>query len=344
MKQADRPRLGLSSIRGLAALTVAVASAEPSAGQVSFPCPSPSARLSYGIAYDASRDVTVLYGGSPSCSNCVLSETWEWNGYRWSEQLPSNNPGPRRNVGMAYDSAREVTVLFGGSMSDSALAPNGTWEWDGIDWQQRASTGPASREDHVMAYDSARGVTVMFGGLVGSSYNTTETWEWNGTSWSQQLPATSPPPRVAGRLAYDSYRGVSVMFGGAYPPGMVARNDTWEWDGSNWTERFPANVPIGRAGHGLAFDSNRGVSVLVGGSIYTTPLPLADTWEWDGMDWTQIAVAGPSRNGINCAFDSLRGKILFFGGHDGAKARNGTWEFNIAGSNWERIICHARRR
>ena len=36
---------------------------------------------------------------------------------------------------MAYDTARQVTVLFGGAEAGAAGAPlDETWEWDGSDW------------------------------------------------------------------------------------------------------------------------------------------------------------------------------------------------------------------
>src|SRR5262245_52136863 len=79
-------------------------------------------------------------------------------GRGWELQL-----GPRSGSAMAYDSARGVTVLFGGALGFSP--PYGdTWEWDGNTWIQRATQGPSPRWYAAMAYDSARGVTVLFGG------------------------------------------------------------------------------------------------------------------------------------------------------------------------------------
>ncbi|MFO0984294.1 MAG: hypothetical protein U1E76_21655 [Planctomycetota bacterium] len=79
---------------------------------------------------------------------------------------------------MAYDSARGVTVPFGGYSS----AANGeTWEWNGTSGLQPAITGtvPRPRYKHAMAYDSARGVTVLFGGYDSGGFDG-ETWEWDG--------------------------------------------------------------------------------------------------------------------------------------------------------------------
>src|SRR5437868_5501888 len=92
-----------------------------------------------------------------------------------SVQWTPLQPSPRWEHAMAYDAARGVTVLFGGS---GGGYNDETWEWNGTTWNQRAVPGPSPRAGHTMAYDAARGVTVLFGGYNGSAYNG-ETWEWN---------------------------------------------------------------------------------------------------------------------------------------------------------------------
>ena len=91
---------------------------------------------------------------------------------------------------MAYDSARGVTILFGGTAADG---PNGeTWEYDGTTWTLRPSSGPSPRYGHALAYDSARAVTVLFGGN-----DDWVTWESDGTEWKSR--ATPGPPAYSAR-------------------------------------------------------------------------------------------------------------------------------------------------
>src|SRR5262245_14207828 len=104
---------------------------------------------------------------------------------------------------MVYDSARDVTVLFGG-YNGSQLGE--TWEWNGVQWTFRTNTGPSPRFEHAMAYDSARGVTVLFGGV-----NASDTWEWDGSAWTLRA-TTGPSQRFGHTMAYDSKRGVTVLF------------------------------------------------------------------------------------------------------------------------------------
>ncbi|HKQ97094.1 MAG TPA: kelch repeat-containing protein, partial [Candidatus Polarisedimenticolia bacterium] len=63
---------------------------------------------------------------------------------------------------MAYDSARERVVLFGGA--DAERVRNDTWEWDGVAWTQVAATGPPPRTFPSMVYDETRRVALLFGG------------------------------------------------------------------------------------------------------------------------------------------------------------------------------------
>jgi hypothetical protein len=128
---------------------------------------------------------------------------------------------------MAYDAARGVTVLFGGTWNMSYLGD--TWEWNGTAWRLRTVFGPSGRLGHAMAYDAARGVTVLFGGSTGRGpgglpYVNGETWEWDGTVWTE-LVVTGPSPREFAAMAYDAARGVTVLFGGI--AGFIINSETW---------------------------------------------------------------------------------------------------------------------
>ena len=53
----------------------------------------------------------------------------------------------------AYDSARNLTVLFSGEESGGTIPD--TWEWNGTAWR-RGPDGPRPLAQHVMAYDQER--------------------------------------------------------------------------------------------------------------------------------------------------------------------------------------------
>ena len=128
-------------------------------------------------------------------------------------------------------------------------------------------------------------------------------------------------------MAYDSNRDMVVMFGGAAAAGVVL-GDTWEWDGANWNQRFPAHSPSARYGAGMAYDTDRRVTVLFGGQTefdFGVGV-LGDTWEWDGVDWRQLEIAGPpARTFVKVAYHASLRRTVLFGGYDGSQMVSDTW-------------------
>ena len=77
------------------------------------------ARFTHAMAYDASRQRVVMFGGKGSSSS-PLSDTWEWDGKVWTQIKPTTSPTGRLGHAMTYDASRQRVVLFGG-MGDSGL-------------------------------------------------------------------------------------------------------------------------------------------------------------------------------------------------------------------------------
>jgi hypothetical protein len=54
---------------------------------------------------------------------------WGWNGERW-QVVSADAPELRSVGGVAYDSNRQVLVLYGGYTTHECYTD--TWEWDGV--------------------------------------------------------------------------------------------------------------------------------------------------------------------------------------------------------------------
>jgi hypothetical protein len=66
----------------------------------------------------------------------------------------------------------------------------------------------------------------------------------------------------------------------------------------------------------MVFDSARGHAVLFGGE--SAAGILNDTWEWDGLAWTQQQDTGPSPRWHHAlAFDLVHNLVVLFGGDPG---------------------------
>src|SRR5262249_52377306 len=254
-----------------------------------LPAANPPSRRNGAMAYDVVRGSTVLFAGQ--VQDGPLGDMWEWNGSNWKQRV-SGLP-LRDDAASVYDPIRARTVVFGGSDATTGLVFADTWEWDGTQWfQQTPATAPSQRALHAMAFDSHRSRTLLFGGFDGVVTLLVDTWQWDGSVWTQLAPVNSPPARSAHALAYDSLRDRVVLFGGGSGGlgGVVpVFGGTWEWDGANGTQRVPVPSPSARQWTALAFDRVRGRTVLFGGIAGALPVPsliLADTWEWDGTNWS----------------------------------------------------------
>src|SRR6266545_4424509 len=140
----------------------------------------PSPRAYMAMDYDPTRQRVVVFGGAGSRMNPFQDthDTWEWDGTVWTK-VATSGPTARNAHGVAYDSARQRLVLFGGGVTFGGLFDD-TWEWDGTAWTQRAPTVmPSLREAFGMAYDRVRGRVVLFGGidLTGTVFG--DTWAWD---------------------------------------------------------------------------------------------------------------------------------------------------------------------
>src|SRR6185437_10467658 len=93
-----------------------------------------------------------------------------------------------------------------------------------------------------------------------------------------------------------SNRQRTVLFGGlaAATSGSttVQLNDTWEWNGTSWSQ-ISVNGPPARAHMAGGYDPQRRRVVMHGG---TNPdgSAVLDTWEYDGTVWTRQSTATPS--------------------------------------------------
>jgi galactose oxidase-like protein len=159
-------------------------------------------------------------------------------------------------------------------------------------------------------------------------------WNSNRPDWLLARTASGPPARDAHSMAYDTKRGRVVLFAGANEYNFFDFADTWEWDGTAWTERSTTTSPGPRYGHALAYDAARSRVLLFGGYDFYSGLPLADTWEWDGNAWVETAPATspPGRFGHAMAYDSARRRVVLFGGVGDSGRLADTWEWD--GNNW----------
>jgi hypothetical protein len=306
------------------------------------------------MIYDAARGVSLfviaLWSRPPEGGRDVEDEgtqTIAFDGSSWRQVAQDPLFPSRNNYAIAYDAARSRAVLFGGERSfGSGEVLADTWEWDGASWQQVLSaTVPVARQSSAMAFDAVAGRTILFGGTGERRFDGGlsvygDTWSWDGSAWTQLAPGQAPPARTRHALVYDAERQRVVLFGGAHGDDLSSGPlaDTWEWDGSTWTQAFPIHAPPARAGHTMAYDPERKRVLLYGGdddkNTGTGAIHYGDLWAWDGTNWTMLPadVRPGSRYGTSLTYDAAREEVVMFGGETQTGALADTWVWD--GERW----------
>ncbi len=226
--------------------------------------------------------------------------------------------------------------------------PNGQWDRDDLRlFDQDASsvfvTGidPAGNESAAVLVENAWYVASSANGPNGTPQHLVTTWRRPAPplSGGNVVPPTAalsspdlstidaiagfdlveerddlPPGRNNHGFAFDSGRGRAVVFGGQGDE-FDTFADTWEWDGNRWLERSPIQSPTARRHSSMTYDPVLGVVLLFGGAHTFGTQVFADTWAWDGSEWTELTPTTPvavEDTNHTLAFDSARGRTTLF--------------------------------
>jgi hypothetical protein len=133
-------------------------------------------------------------------------------------------------------------------------------------------------------------------------------------------------------MAYDAAIGKVVLWGGAGAGGYLA--DTWEWDGTTWSQLSLSGGPETRSGGAMAYDPASRQLVLFGGEDNQTQKLVGDTWTFDGSAWTRRSPSrAPSARADMLLTTAPNGSsVILFGGYDGTNHLRDLWAWD--GATW----------
>jgi len=326
---------------------------------------SPPARSHYALAFIDDLNSVLIYGGDNAV--VIFNDTWLFNldNLTWQKLNLTTSPPPLWSHDMVYDSANQRVILFGGSpepydcctWNASNLSAE-TWEFDYSTsiWSKLITAdSPSPRKEHSMVYDSDRGEIYLYGGKF-THYVDGQTWVFNYQSltWTQKFPTKialcETACRSTGRsdhdMVYDSTHQKIILFGG-WDAGALITNETWMYDPVEnvWEQKDPANVPLRRTGHRMAYDINRSKVIMFGG--WTSPLGggtlknLNDLWVYDSINnnWENITTTNnpPIRRTHEMAYLPIgnQSQIFLFGGRSsGFTLFNDIWTYHYSSQTW----------
>jgi hypothetical protein len=250
------------------------------------------------VAYDSKRQRLLLFAGNNGVdepNNMLLAMNADSDAW-----VPVDNvspPAPRLFHTLVYDSARDVLVLFGGTVLTTVPDGDGGTKPKFLQmddtWEYRAEPSPGS-------------------------------WTRVGTA------GDTPPPRFAHAMTFDPRRARVVLFGGSDPgknqdaPISNHLDDTWEFDGDCWQPIATDVHPDNRYRIAMTYDPSSRSAVLAGGrSGAAVEDPIA--WRYVGLGSDCSALLG-------CEAESLGSAALCYQGVCCEKPCGGQQQCNLPGS------------
>jgi hypothetical protein len=274
----------------------------------------PSARDDAALAYDPAEHAVILFGGLVlgNTQLSTLSDTWSWDGSRWTELNPPASPPGLSGALLGYDPATKLLVLTGGDTAnaeDKLAGTDGTWTWDGSAWSAQPDGHlPASDVPTDLATDEATRQLILVTTRAGCTG--VDTWRWGGGAWILLNPVTSPAPGVEDALAFDPRSDSLELFPSAggcagVAQAVSASAPVWSWDGSTWS-----------------FAASPGKTELTGSWELTTSstgalvVTAEGTYVWSGGSWGRWSKvsSSPVDGDSSIAYDAADGQVVLFSG------------------------------
>ncbi|MCK5940768.1 MAG: hypothetical protein KAI24_02265 [Planctomycetes bacterium] len=155
--------------------------------------------------------------------------------------------------------------------------------------------------------------------------------------WTQVATTNAPSRGLWPGMTFATVTGKCYLYGGA--GGGTTSNETWEYDGTDWTLLATTGDPGERHTFGICYDEVRSVVVMFGGSD-NSYVPSGETWEFDPLTltWTNVTPVGANpqaRWGCKLVYDLSRNVTVLYGGWGGAGFTNDTWEWD--GASWTQV-------
>ena len=245
----------------------------------------------------------------------------------WEPRVPEEAPRARIDATLTLNEEGGRLLLYGGRAGLLGDDLGDTWEFDGSKWTRILDDGaPGTRRGHAAAWDSEHKRVVLFGGEYGELEVkfAEKTWTHDGKEWTERDKG-GPSLRAYAAMADLPSREVAVLFGGRTKDGPS--DETWHWDGSDWSKVETGAEPSPRFDHTMALDEASGQVLLHGGCATTLcGEPLTDTWAWDGEQWEQLdGGEGPGPRAGGMVYDRSEPALLRFGEGEGWRWGGEAW-------------------
>ncbi len=300
--------------------------------------------------YDPVRNRLLVMGGDSNLSVPTNLYALSLDGsLTWTHLSPSSGAPGRQGACFVYDPTSDRGIAYGGLQSagvfgdEWALSLGSTPSWSLLE----AGPEPLARLIHRAEYDPGRNRLVEFGGAtyVGPvALNLNDTWALDlmgAHQWTRlgQASPTLPLPRSSYAMGRDPVGDRLILFGGN--DNNTFFNDVWSFNlaSETWTQLSPTGPPPAPVeAMASVFDAARSRLIYFGGwdrSIALNALVELDLLPvptWRGID--AVGARPTPRFGSSLVYDSLRDRLVMFGGYDQNSdvLFGDTWSINLTGT------------
>lgn len=241
-------------------------------------------------------------------------ETWLWNGSEFREIVAPFDAFYLGNDSLCYHPIRQSMFLIAKryAYGDSNIV----WEFDGYQWKSFTSIGL----DSSLFYYSALVFNEINNCLTLYACDNYQsgTYQLMDDTWTLIAKNQIDPPRRGMNMVYDQHTEHIVLFGGITNSyySQYCLNDTWEFDGTKWTQVETEIAPPFRQGGMMVYNPDIDRVVLVGGSCDN--VIFNDVWEYDGSTWEQRKINDCPLTRQNAAhsYDPTRKRFVICGGNN----------------------------
>jgi hypothetical protein len=286
------------------------------------------------MAYDIARNQTVLLGINKELK--TLMHVWDTETSAWKAVPADPLPGCVNDGALEYQVHNERLITTGG-ICTVATTPSleESWEWDGTKWTKLEHSRTSRVSGAASMYDTARQELVRYGGASSfGQFFESFTSTYRDLKWQDTIISSSPSPRSLAVMRRDPVRDTIWLFGGlsefSSDSSVGWNDDMWRYAGGRWNQDKHADRPAGCASPMSAFDTDRGVLVIVCAGTEVN--------EWDGTQWKSFGGLDKrpdDRRFAAIAYDQNIKKTVLFGGFDEVNYRQDTWTWD--GTVWTEL-------
>ncbi|MGH2429689.1 MAG: Kelch repeat-containing protein [Candidatus Limnocylindria bacterium] len=289
----------------------------------------PTAREDHTWTVDGTGEIAYLFGGRDG--DTVFGDLWAYDlaADAWSE-LPAPAPAPAARFGHEAEWVEGIGLVIVFGQAGTTFF-NDLWSYapETNAWTELPAAGavPAQRYGSCADIGTDGRLWISHGFTSDQGrFSDTVAYDFTSGTWTDETPADGGRP--VDRCLHGCWwtdDGRLALYAGQ-TTGVTALGDLWALQDGAWTRREGTLPPDRNLYARTRLD---GATVVFGGQDLEEGY-LADLWRFDdGSDGAiamEVAGEGPAgRAGAELIRDAARGRLLLFGGRDGAARFGDLW-------------------